>query len=379
MSHIVNIVRRACALQTGGCQDYYKLYQQCKLHIVQTGRQASIDDDIDQHKPIDPYENDQLLKEMLDLFGVLESVNKKQPKDMKKLARVLLTCLARMSNLRDVIAYESSVVNAMCKAEHQLPCVLHLHKRVIEKVMTMIYCVSLDEVLTTNKNARKRQIVKIAHIINTIAYGTRTDPGTYRVPYDPKTGLIGEVKFDESRAKDLEEELNAILPLLITQEPNKTAWSSCTSQISTIIKILSKKLDFTDDEIDDVERRLDDWAVDWIALSGREGMTNYTHLLVSGQVNYFVRRYTNMYRYLNQGWEFQNSQMKYIYMHRTNRGGSEGTSGGRSSKMKPWGGGFCGVFGGLPRSLGSGSAFLYMGGQLCNNKVVFYYYHVTIL
>jgi hypothetical protein len=106
-----------------------------------------------------------------------------------------------MSNLRDVITYESSVVNAMCNAEHQLPCVLHLHKRVIEKVMTMIYCVSLDEVSTTNNNARKGQIVKIAHIINTIAYGTPTDPGTYRVPYDPKTGLIGEVKFDVSRAK----------------------------------------------------------------------------------------------------------------------------------------------------------------------------------
>jgi hypothetical protein len=53
--------------------------------------------------------------------------------------------------------------------------------------MTMIYCVSLDEVSTTNINVRKRQIVKIAHIIiNTIAYSTPTDPGTYRVPYDPK-------------------------------------------------------------------------------------------------------------------------------------------------------------------------------------------------
>jgi hypothetical protein len=277
-------------------------------------------------------------------FGVLESVHKKQPKDMKKLARdmkklarVLLTCLARMSNLRDVIAYESSVVNAMYKAEHQLPCVLHLHKRVIEKVTTMIYCVSLDEVSTTNKNARKRQIAKISHIINTIAYDTPTDPGTYRVPNDQKKGLIGEVKFDESRAKDLEEELNAILPLLIRQEPNKTAWSSCISQISTVIKILSKKLDFIYDEIDDVKRRLDDWAVDWIALCGHEGMTNYTHLLVSGQVTYFLRRYRNLFRYSNQGWEFQNSQTKYIYMHRTNRGGSEGTSGGRSSKMKPLG------------------------------------------
>jgi hypothetical protein len=53
---IASIVGCACTLQTGGCQDYYKLYQQCKLHILKTGRRAGIDDDIDQHEPIDPYE-----------------------------------------------------------------------------------------------------------------------------------------------------------------------------------------------------------------------------------------------------------------------------------------------------------------------------------
>jgi hypothetical protein len=126
-----------------------------------------------------------------------------------------------MSNLCDVITYESSVVNAMCKAEHQLPCILNSHKRVIETVMTTIYCVILDEVSTTNKNARKGQIVKIAHILNTIAYGTPTDHGTYRVPYDPKTGFIGEVKFDYSQANGLKEELNEILPLLSHTNPTK--------------------------------------------------------------------------------------------------------------------------------------------------------------
>jgi hypothetical protein len=47
--------------------------------------------------------------------------------------------------------------------------------------------------------------------------------------------------------------------------------------------------------------------------------------------------------------------------------------------LSPWGGDFCGVCGGLPRSLGSCSVFLYIGGHLFNNKVVFYYYHATIL
>jgi hypothetical protein len=63
-------------------------------------------------------------------------------------------------------------------------------------------------------------------------------------------------------------------------------------------------------------------------------MTNYTHIILTGQVTKFLRWYTNLYRYSNQGWEYQNSQMKYIDQHPTNHVGSGGTNGGRISKMK---------------------------------------------
>jgi hypothetical protein len=116
------------------------------MHLVKTRRQAGIDDDMDEPKPMDPYEYKQILKETMDIFGVLESVHKDPPKDMKKLACVLITCLACIINFHDVLTYESSVSNVMCKADNQVPCVLHLHKRVIEKLTTMIYCVSLNEV-----------------------------------------------------------------------------------------------------------------------------------------------------------------------------------------------------------------------------------------
>jgi hypothetical protein len=71
---------------------------------------------------------------------------------------------------------------------------------------------------------------------------------------------------------------------------------------------------------------LNAWAVDWIALCVRDVMKNYTHLPISGQVTYLLWHYLNRYRYSNQGWEFQNSQKKYMYMHMTNIGGPEGTS-----------------------------------------------------
>jgi hypothetical protein len=43
----------------------------------------------------------------------------------------------------------------MVLAEKQVPCIPHLHERVVEKIMPVVYSISLDEVSTTNKNGRK--------------------------------------------------------------------------------------------------------------------------------------------------------------------------------------------------------------------------------
>jgi hypothetical protein len=92
--------------------------------------------------------------------------------------------------------------------------------------MMMVYSASLDEVSTSIKAARKRQAITIAGFINTMAYGyeDEEDPGNYKVPYDPKTGKIAEVKFDDSGAKLLELHLPKFLPEIMSQEPNKSEW-----------------------------------------------------------------------------------------------------------------------------------------------------------
>jgi hypothetical protein len=198
------------------------------------------------------------LSETLDKLGVLGSVHKLEGPEKKRLARVILTCLACISRCKDLLAYKSSVLQAMVLAEHQVPCILHLHKRVMEKIMSMIYSISLDEVLKTNKNARKRQVGNISGIINVSAFGRPGDPGTYKVPFGPKTGKVGEVKFDDSRAKYLEPFLPTILSLIITKEPLQRKWIEATSKISSIILEMSQKHDFTDEVIDSFQLRIDE-------------------------------------------------------------------------------------------------------------------------
>jgi hypothetical protein len=197
------VIQQVVRAYLAGDGNYYNIYNDCKLHLVRTGHQAGIDDDIGSAgvAPINQYEYEQLLSEMLDKLGILSSVHKLEVPKKKCLARVMLTCLAHISRCKDVLSYESSVLHAMVLAENKVPCILHLHKGVMEKSISMIYSISLDEVSRTNKNARKRQAGKISGIINVSAFGRPGDPGTYKVPFDPKTGKVREVKFDDSHAK----------------------------------------------------------------------------------------------------------------------------------------------------------------------------------
>jgi hypothetical protein len=79
------------------------------------------------------------------------------------------------------------VVSALVKVDNCVHCILHLHKCIIEKLMTMVFCASLDDIYTSNKAARKQQAKKISDYINTMAYVIPDDPGNYQVPFDSKT------------------------------------------------------------------------------------------------------------------------------------------------------------------------------------------------
>eukprot|EP00956_Cyclotella_meneghiniana_P025418 scaffold53052_cov53-Cyclotella_meneghiniana.AAC.3 len=59
----------------------------------------------------------------------------------------------------------------------------------------------------------------------------------------------------------------------------------------------------------------------YIALTGRDGMTNYFHMLRDGHIAYALHKYGNLYRYSQQGWENINSVMKRSFHRGTQRGG----------------------------------------------------------
>jgi hypothetical protein len=102
----------------------------------------------------------------------------------------------------------------------------------LKRLMTMVYCASLDEVSTSNKAARKHQAKKIYGYINIMSYGTPEDPGNYKVPYDylktekmlRSSLMIQEQKFLKSICRKFSKNF-------FMNEPNKTEWVWCQEKI----------------------------------------------------------------------------------------------------------------------------------------------------
>jgi hypothetical protein len=135
-------VLRAC-ISGGIAGDYYHFYNGCKLYLVNMGRQEGIDDGISTTggTPINQYDYEQMFLETLEKLGVLTSFHGMLFPGQKSLARVMLTHLARIFRCKDVISYDFYVVNLMVLADNQVSCLLYVHKRVMEKIMSMIYSI----------------------------------------------------------------------------------------------------------------------------------------------------------------------------------------------------------------------------------------------
>ena len=80
-----------------------------------------------------------------------------------------------------------------------------------------------------------------------------------------------------------------------------------------------------------LQKQIDEWYADWVSVIGKEGMTNYIHVLGIMHVMYYRDKYRNLYRFRNQSWEHLKKREKRMYLQKTQQGvGGHGKTNTRS-------------------------------------------------
>jgi hypothetical protein len=73
------------------------------------------------------------------------------------------------------------------------------------------------------KSARLLHAQKMSKWLNEKAFGIVDDPGACIVPMDDNTGELGEVKFNDGNAKNVEKVLSELIPKFLTKPESKCA------------------------------------------------------------------------------------------------------------------------------------------------------------
>jgi hypothetical protein len=69
------------------------------------------------------------------------------------------------------------------------------------------------------------------------------------------------------------------------------------------------------------QAKADHFFSKWVELVGYDGVTNYIHMLGAGHVRYYLKKWRNLNRFQNQGWESYNKYVAAFWHHRTQKGG----------------------------------------------------------
>jgi hypothetical protein len=88
--------------------------------------------------------------------------------------------------------------------------------------------------------------------------------------------------------------------------------------------ILRQPQEYTDEDIQTFQNKIDDFYTAYVETSGagKEGITNYIHMLGSSHVAYYMKHHRNLSNFSQQGWESLNKKVKLIFFNHSQQGGN---------------------------------------------------------
>lgn len=240
-----------------------------------------------------------------------------------------------------------SEAHAIVKLHETVPCILHMENRIGLKIATMLLIEGLQNALKGNtfgafqaEGGRMRAfIAAIEDACNKQIWGTYDSPTQWQCPRDETKKEIGVLCLDNMKTRRLMNNLEILLPLCLVESDDSnlrlSVWKECIPLYIESIRMVRSKEDMTQQQILEFQKSSDLFFQMWVQLHGREGITNYVHMLGSGHIYEYLTYWGNLYSHSQQGWEAFNSLVKTYYFRRTGRGGAGNRGRGQKSRVIP--------------------------------------------
>ena len=111
----------------------------------------------------------------------------------------------------------------------------------------------------------------------------------------------------------------------------KATWHEACHKFPEMMSRLESKSEFEFVDIAEFLLKADEFCDAYFSVTERDGMTNYLHLLRLGHFSWFLKKYGNLYRLSQQGWENVNGRFKRKFFQNSQRGGGRN----KGSKLLP--------------------------------------------
>jgi hypothetical protein len=218
------------------------------------------------------------------------------------------------------VLQETSLESAMIKLQKAIPCILHMENRISDTMITHLlrHGIKLRE---EDRRVMEELMYAVELIFKEQLFGLPGAASNWKFPLN-SDGTMGEVKLSNWRARRVVDKIEALVDCCLPNQ-EKNIWNKVFNVNREVVKAMQQKQDFSDDDINEFQSKVDNFFRKWVNLVGYDGITNYVHMLGAGHVRYFLKKWRNLNRFSNQGWEAYNQMVASFWHHRTTKGGSK--------------------------------------------------------
>jgi hypothetical protein len=221
---------------------------------------------------------------------------------------------------------------AMILIMQAIPCIMHLENRVGEKLITVLLAMGAER-FHEERGIRslRRFIAAVNHVVNTRILGTLIRPKQWKVPVNDAGDAVTKVSLSNKKTRLFVDNLDELIQHIFSNpihEERKQIWKRMVQNYREAMVILRQPGEYTDDDINNFQTKIDDFFTAYVETSGagKEGITNYLHMLGSSHISYYMKQHRNLYKFSQQGWESLNEKFKLIFFNHSQRGGNYGNN-----------------------------------------------------